>query len=283
MNIHDTPQTDDTAPEIIATLDASSNRLASAIFSVKDRPPLNATNADLCGTMLSTASVVDRRRMENDVFGIRIEEIRDDGVSEIVNGQCFDLGKVGNTADLVPRQPDPAILPALITPYETTPISISFGREPWMFILKSDDRGRLVEILVLTLVESERNQRPCIAIKALISVHRLDDDEPAPIIHVDADHRERRQIQGFLWLTWTLLAIINDSRLTLRREATPARLNAARLKRLTPALADMWRLDIADAAYATTLAAHGSGRGGRRGNTHKSPIAHSRRAHLRRL
>ena len=244
-------------------------------------PPLNATSAELRSKAVSITSLVDRRRAENDPFGVRIEEIRDDGMVAIANGQCFDLGKTANTADLLHRQPDPALLPMLVVPYETTPVSIVFGAEPWLFILKSDDRGRLVDILILTLVEDERRRWPFVVAKALISVHRLDDGEPAPIIHVDADHREQRQIQGYLWLTWTLLAIINDRRLALQRETTPAKLTAARLKRGKPALPDLWRLDIADAAYTTTLASHDPARAGRRGGHHKSPIAHSRRAHFR--
>ena len=68
------------------------------------------------------------------------------------NGQCFDLGKTANTADLLHRQPDPALLPMLVVPYETTPVGIVFGAEPWLFILKSDDHGRLFDILTVTLV-----------------------------------------------------------------------------------------------------------------------------------
>ena len=69
----------------------------------------------------------------------------------------------------------------LVVPYETTPVSIVFGAEPWLFILKSDDHGRLFDILTVTLVEDERHNWPFVAVKALIGVHRLDDGEPAPI------------------------------------------------------------------------------------------------------
>ena len=225
-----------------------------------------------------------QRRLEDDVFGVRLEEVLTEGRKAIADGHCFDLGRVAQRSDLIARQPSQDLLPSLVVPYATTAISIMFGDAPQLLVLRSDDRGRLTEILSVALLEHPFSRRSFVAAQGLVGIHRLPgSDAPAPIIHVDADPLETRMAHHYAWQAWTLLSLINDDRLQLRRELAPDKLNKARVKAGKPPLPDLWRLDLGETLYVTKLAPYDTKRGGRRGGSHASPTPHARRAHFRRL
>ena len=82
-------------------------------------------------------------------------------------------------------------------------------------------------------------------------------------------------------LLFGMLMLVNDDRVPVRRELPSRQVNRARERRGDAAIPPLWRVSLAD-AYVTTLSAkqlHSDKRGGR----HRSPIAHSRRGHQRRL
>ena len=194
-------------------------------------------------------------------------------------GHGFDIAEALSFRTLVERTPPPEVLPMLGVPYAVTPIVVTTDGFVTLYVLFGDDEGRLRQILVAQLAELETTRRRLLAAAALVAF-RCNDDGHARVTVPD----QAALVVGYAWAGRALLMMLNDARLPVRREVAPERLNQSRLRRGKPPLAPLWRLDAAlsHELYTTQLGPN-RGQARDRGGHHRSPVAHDRRGHQRRL
>lgn len=93
-----------------------------------------------------------------------------------------------------------------------------------------------------------------------------------------ASEHDRPILELMLQLVFFQLGLLADDRVRLERETAPEKVNRARAARGRPSIPSRWKV-----AWVTKLAGRGSTDGAGRGGPHRSPIAHDRRGHQRRL
>ncbi|QIG50588.1 hypothetical protein G5V57_24370 [Nordella sp. HKS 07] len=283
MTIHDRNETTSLLP--LRQLPAGTYPVASAIFDPAFPPVPNGRNADLRqlltnspltqATMVGTGSMDDpaTRRASTDLHA---------ATEAHAAGHTFSIDGNLSLRELMLQTPPAEVMEGLGVPFTATPIIITIDQSPTLFVLRGDERGRLQQVTVALLCEDPDNGAHGLALRAWIQP----DPRGLPVVDDTTTELQMLILTGLAVATRTLLLLVNDSRLPLKREVPDEKLNKRRREKGKPALPPIWHLDASRIGelYTTKLdtrrkASPGSSRSG----THRSPIPHDRRGHRRRL
>lgn len=287
MNIHENSKSSLALP--LHQLPASLHADVSEEFSVAYPPMRKGRDADLCFLLSEWPRMDIIRRSpgtrNNRAVAHAMNELKA-AASAHALGHTFviDAAKNLTARDLITRTPQREVMKTLGAPFEVTPIIVTLGSVPTLFVQRGDAAGRQLQITVASLCED--NGAPGIALRAWINLQQTPSDVPGPVVTRNMARGEILSLGGLAAMARTLLLLISDNRMPAKRDA-PGEINAQHwLRQDKQRLPPIWPIDVSQsqAIYTTKLSVHREpDRKGDHAGRHASPCAHDRRGHPRRL